>query len=127
MSAQETETRVLYNAECPVCSREIGHYRRRAERDGLPLRFDPLQEGDLAEWGVDADAAARRLHVLQAGRVVSGMDAFRVLWRGMPHLRWLAAATSAPGLRGATDWAYDRVLAPLLYRAHRRRLARERR
>ena len=126
MSAEEAQTRVLYNAACPICAREIDLYRRRAERRGLPVRFDALQDGALARYGVDADAAARRLHVLQDGSVLSGMDAFRALWSQMPGLAWLARATGMPGLRGAADWSYERVLAPLLYRAHRRREARRR-
>ncbi|MDB2407250.1 DUF393 domain-containing protein [Jannaschia sp.] len=124
-SESEGETRVLYNADCPVCSREIDHYRMRAARDGLPLRFDALQGADLSAWGVDADAAARRLHVLHEGRVISGMDGFRVLWRAMPHMRWLARATAAPGLRQGTDWLYDRAMAPVLYRMHLRRARRK--
>ncbi|TFL19121.1 thiol-disulfide oxidoreductase DCC family protein [Jannaschia formosa] len=118
------ETRVLYNAECPICSREIDHYRGRAQRNGLPIRFDALQGPGLADWGVDADAAARRLHVRHQGRVVSGMEAFRLLWRQMPQIAWLARVTGAPGLRQGSDWLYDRVAAPLLYRMHRRRVAR---
>jgi hypothetical protein len=52
------------------------------------------------------------------------MPAFRALWRRMPHLAWLARASDLPGLRGLVDWSYDRVAAPMLYRAHLRREAR---
>lgn len=126
MSATQSkpETRVLYNAECPVCTFEIDHYRKRAARDALPVRFDDLNGPDLVDWGLDADSAARRLHVLKDGQILSGMPAFRALWREMPHVAWLARATSLPGVRQATDWAYDAVFAPLLYRMHRRRMTK---
>lgn len=127
MSAPETqpETRVLYNADCPVCSFEIDHYRKRADKDGLPIRFDDLNGAALTDWGIDADAAARRLHVLHRGQVLSGMSAFRALWQEMPRMRWLARLVGVPGVRHATEWVYDRVLAPLLYRSHLRRVARQ--
>ncbi|MGB3408366.1 MAG: DUF393 domain-containing protein [Jannaschia sp.] len=126
MSAPEhtQQTRVLYNADCPVCSFEIDHYRARTARDGLPLRFDDLNGPELATWGIDADQAARRLHVLHHGEVLSGMPAFRVLWDQMPHMRWAARVAAFPGLRQGLEWLYDRVGAPLLYRSHLRRVSR---
>ncbi|WP_371154886.1 thiol-disulfide oxidoreductase DCC family protein [Jannaschia sp. 2305UL9-9] len=126
MSASQgkAQTRVLYNAECPVCAFEINHYRKRTARDGLPVRFDDLHGRALSDWGLDADTAARRLHVLKDGQVISGMPAFRALWREMPHVAWLSRATSVPGVRQAFDWSYDAIFAPLLYRMHRRRLAK---
>ena len=116
------EVRVLYNHTCPVCRFEIDGYRRRAVRDGLPVRFDKL---DLAaDWGLTPDEAARRLHVWQDGRVLSGMDAFRALWSAMPRWRWLARITDWPVVRPLANGIYDRNAAPLLYRAHVRRVAR---
>ena len=119
-------TRVLYNDACPVCRAEIRHYARHAEREGLPIAFDDLGSDALAGWGVDADAAARRLHVLHDGRVSSGIPAFLVLWSRMPRYRWLARLVGAPVIRPLAVLVYDRVLAPALYRRHLRRIARGR-
>lgn len=118
------ETRVLYNDECPVCSFEIGHYRGYADKTGLPLRFDALTGPDLARWGVTSDAAARRLHVLKNGEVRTGIDAFVALWVEMPRYRWLARIVDLPVIRPVAALVYDRILAPLLYRAHVRRQRR---
>ncbi|MDM7932781.1 thiol-disulfide oxidoreductase DCC family protein [Tabrizicola sp.] len=116
------ETRVLYNETCPVCRFEIDAYRRRALADGLPIRFDTLDSA--AEWGLTNDQAARQLHVWQDGRVLSGLAAFRALWLAMPRWRWLASLTGLPILRPLSEWVYARILAPLLYRAHLRRMHR---
>jgi len=113
------DTRVLYNQTCPICRAEITAYQRRALKDGLPIRFDTLDQA--ADWGLSADDAARRLHVWHDGQIPSGMPAFSALWAQMPHLAWLARLTGLPGLRGLTERVYDHILAPLLYRAHRRR------
>jgi predicted DCC family thiol-disulfide oxidoreductase YuxK len=116
------ETRVLYNDTCPVRSFEIDAYRRRAMRDGLPLRFDTLDQA--AHWGITPDQAARRLHVLHNGQVLSGIPAFRALWAEIPQLHWLHHLTGRPFIGAAAVTLYDRLLAPLLYRMHLRRQAR---
>lgn len=118
------ETRILYNDNCPVCAFEINHYRSYAAKSGLPLRFDGLNGPERAKFGVSADDAARRLHVLKDGEVHSGVDAFRILWSEMPRYRWLAKAVSLPGVRPAAHTMYEYVLAPILYRWHLRRTAR---
>lgn len=118
------DTRILYNGECPVCRFEIGHYAAHAGRHGLPLRFDDLNAADLGLWGVSADEAARRLHVMHEGRLLSGLDAFRALWSAMPRYRWLARVAGLPVVRPALSFVYDRLAAPLLYRAHLRRQRR---
>jgi len=121
-----TETHVLYNARCPVCRAEIDHYRAYAEARDLPVAFHDLNTRDLADWGIDADAAARRLHVRQGGRIVSGVDAFVALWRALPRYRWLARIVALPGLRHAAHFVYERVLAPRLYARHVARMHRSR-
>jgi predicted DCC family thiol-disulfide oxidoreductase YuxK len=115
------DTTVIYNGACPVCSREIGVYRARAEG---PVTFVDLNETDLGRFGLTPDAAARRLHVVEDGRLLAGVDAFRALWRATPGFRWLATVAGWPGVRQAAGAVYDRVLAPALYRRHVRRMRR---
>ena len=116
---------VIYNGDCPVCAREIGVYRSRVGPDGR-LRFVDLNDTDLAALGLDRDAAARRLHVVEDGRLLSGVDAFLALWRATPGFGWLARIVGLPGLRHGAGVAYERLLAPALYAMHRRREARRR-
>ena len=116
------ETRILYNDTCPLCRFEIDHYRDRAQVTGAPLSFDPLDRA--ADWGLTEDQAARALHVRQGETVLSGLEAFRAIWAGLPGWRWLARVTGWPVVRPALSLIYDRIAAPLLYRAHLRRRAR---
>lgn len=122
--AKNPDLRVLYNADCPVCRAEIDHYAAHAAARDLPIRFDDLNGPDITLWGVTPDAAARQLHVLHEGRVVAGLPAFRLLWAAMPRYRWLARVTSWPGVRQVVGVIYDRIAAPMLYRAHLHRVAR---
>lgn len=118
----DEDTRILYNDTCPLCRFEIDHYRIAATRDGAPLRFDRLE--DAARWGLTEDEAARRLHVLHQGRLLSGLEAFRTIWAGLPRWRWLSRLTGLPVIRPVLTVLYDRIAAPLLYRAHLRRQRR---
>jgi len=119
------DTKVLYNAECPVCRFEIHHYRVYAQASGLPLKFEDLNDTELSTWGLDQDKAARRLYVLDAGEMTSGIDAFLVLWRKMPRYRWLARLVGLPGIRQVASLAYDWILAPVIYRWHLRRIRKK--
>jgi len=113
--------RILYNGDCPICSREIDHYRQLAERHGADIAFDDLTGVDPGRWHLDAEAARRRLHAVHDGRLVHGLPAFRALWQRLPGWRWLARLTGMPVVRPLAGWTYDRVLAPLLYWNLRRR------
>lgn len=117
-------TEIIYNGSCPICSREIVAYERYATKRDLPLDFTPLDQADLAALGLTENEAARRLHVVQDGKLVSGVEAFALLWEVMPRFRWLARLVRLPLVRPLAGAVYDRLLAPLLYWLHRRRNAR---
>lgn len=121
----KTDIEVLYNAECPVCRREIEHYAKISERKSLPVAFTDLNDAaGLRNWQLSADDAARRLHVRKDGRLYDGIPAFVALWQEFPQYRWLAWAVSLPGVFRLAVWTYDLILAPLLYRWHSRRVRR---
>lgn len=114
-----SNTQVLYNDTCPVCRFEIDSYRRLAEQRNLPIRFDRMAAAQ--DWGLSPDQAARRLHVSQNGQLLSGIPAFVALWSAMPRWRFVARLAALPGIHAAACFVYDRILAPMLYRAHLRR------
>lgn len=118
---------VIYNDACPICSREVDLYRREAEARGLDIAFAGLTRSDLAAYGLDPESAARRFHVLGAdGRLVSGADAFFLLWRRLPRWAWLARLLDRRGLRPIARAVYDYAAAPALHAFHRRRMRRSR-
>lgn len=117
----EPNTSVLYNADCPVCSFEIGYYAMYAGDESLPIRFDDLNSDARDRWGIDADTAARRLYVMHDGELTSGISAFLVLWAQMPRYRWLARVVGLPGIRHVATFTYDLFLGPIIYRWHLRR------
>jgi len=112
------ETKVLYNAECPVCNFEIKHYERYSEKRDLPIRFDDLNTDVRESWGIDEDTAARRLYVEKDGQLYSGIPAFIELWKEMPHYKWAAWLAALPLVKQVTIFGYNWVLAPAIYRWH---------
>lgn len=122
---KEPATSVLYNADCPVCRFEIRHYEQYANDKALPIRFDDLNTDAGSRWGLSSDKAARRLYVLHDGKLSSGVPAFLVLWSQMPRYKWLGRFVGLPVIKQIASMTYDRILAPALYHAHRRRLHRQ--
>jgi predicted DCC family thiol-disulfide oxidoreductase YuxK len=115
-------TKILHNDTCPICSREVAAYARQAERAGVVLEIDGLDAAP--NWGLDRYTAAQTFRVEQDGHVHEGLDAFRLLWAGLPGWRWLARLTGLPGIHWLADRGYRHVAAPALYALHRRRQRR---
>lgn len=118
--SQKTAT-VIYNDTCPICSREVDSYRRYTAAQGIDVDYVGLSGDRLAEFGLSEREAARRLHLLEDGSLLRGVDAFAALWEKMPRLAWLARVVRLPGVHGLAVVVYEYVLAPLLFRWHLRR------
>lgn len=105
------QIRVLYDGECPLCTREIRFLQRRDRGRGLVLFEDIAAPSfDPAVYGLDAQQVMARIHgVLPDGRVVEGLEVFRRVYAGV-GLGWLVAPTRWPGLQPLADLVY-RVFA----------------
>lgn len=119
------ETRALYNGDCPICNSEICAYSDYSEKSGLPIAFDDLNRTDLKKWNVTEDEAARLMHVIHAGKLYVGADAFLVLWEQMPRYRPLARIGRLPGIYHLASWGYTHIVARAIYARHKRRQARK--
>jgi predicted DCC family thiol-disulfide oxidoreductase YuxK len=97
---------VYYDGACPLCSREIGTYRRLRGSDQVCWVDVSGEAGPLGP-GLTREAALARFHVrTDDGTLVSGGAAFVRLWGSLPALRWLAAIASRPPLSWALEPAY---------------------
>lgn len=102
-----TELKTFFDGGCPLCSREIAHYRK-LDRAGRIRWVDITRETDLLEAaGLDLPGAMRRLHVQESdGRLLSGVEAFVAIWRRLPRWRWLARLVTGLRLTRPLEWAY---------------------
>ncbi|MDX1540112.1 MAG: DUF393 domain-containing protein, partial [Geminicoccaceae bacterium] len=90
---------IFYNGSCPVCRREIDHYRRAAQRAGVAFDWrDVSSDPDaLRAAGLDPEIARRRLHATdERGHLLAGIPAFQRIWERLPGFRWLARLTRRP-------------------------------
>jgi predicted DCC family thiol-disulfide oxidoreductase YuxK len=102
-------TTVFYDGACPMCRREIAHYRRLRGADRLcwiDIAGDPAP---LADHGLDRAAAMARFHVLDRhGQWQTGAWGFAELWAQLPAYRWLAGTLRGLRLLPLLDLLYGR-------------------
>ena len=99
----------FYDGGCPMCSREIAHYRKIDRADRIRWVDITRESEALSAAGLDLPSAMRRLHVQDTdGRMLSGVEGFVAIWRRLP--RWHLLARLVTGLRlvGPLEWAYQR-------------------
>jgi predicted DCC family thiol-disulfide oxidoreductase YuxK len=111
---------IYYDGLCPLCSREIAHYR--AHVAGSPVAFVDIAAGDFDpnEHGVDLARARQVLHVKVGGQMRTGVDAVISMWEAIPRYRRLAGLARLPGIYLILDVGY-RIFArvrPHLQRAN---------
>jgi predicted DCC family thiol-disulfide oxidoreductase YuxK len=99
--------KVLYDAECPLCAREIAFLRRRDRRAAIAFEDIAAPGFDATRYGLDQTGVMSRIHgVLPDGTVIEGVEVFRRLYTAI-GLGWLVAPTRWPLLRGLFDRAYQ--------------------
>ena len=80
---------VWFDADCPLCVREIALMRRLDKRRAID--FVDIQSGGSCP--LDRETLLARLHARnRAGELVSGAAAFAAMWREIPLLRSLGVA-----------------------------------
>ena len=113
---------VLYNDDCPICSREIKHY---AGLSGDDVTFVKITEQSAADWGLTEEQAAKQIHARSGGNVTVGVDAFVSVWQRLPYYRSLSMIVGWRPIKFVTSIAYRKILAPILYAMHQRRQRRQ--
>ncbi len=113
---------VYYNGACPVCSFEIKRYQELQDGETGIGWCDLAQDSvALASLNISREEALKRLQVIDThGQLQSGVDAFLVIWRQLPQLKWLATIVGSPVIKPIAAHLYDHVLAPLLYHWNKR-------
>lgn len=102
-------TTMYYDGGCPMCRREVAHYRRLDHARRVRWLDISRDASELDSLGIPLGQAMARLHVRDpSGRLVSGAWAFAAVWDELPCYRWLARLVRALHLLPLMDIAYRR-------------------
>jgi predicted DCC family thiol-disulfide oxidoreductase YuxK len=104
---EQWELRVLYDAECPLCRREI-EMLRLLDRGRHRIDFEDISASEFSaeRYGLDQQMVVARIHaVLPGGSVIEGVEVFRRAYTAV-GLNWLVVPTRWPVLRDACEVAY---------------------
>lgn len=106
-AAKDTPLAVLFDGDCPLCSREIAWYRGLDTRHAIAWIDVARCSAESLPPGVDRAEVLARFHaVLPDGRTVSGARAFISVWHGLPRLRWMARLASVPPVPAMLELGY---------------------
>ena len=98
---------VYYDGACPVCSREIAHYRQQLGAQACQWVDAAHCAPDVLGADLPRAQALGRFHVrLADGRLVDGAAGFGTLWQVMPGWRWLGRLVQWGPVRPVAALAY---------------------
>jgi len=91
MNSPTAQLEVFFDGRCPLCSREIAHYRRLDRGEAIRFTDLWLEPGRVADAGISHGQAMAELHARQGdGPLLRGVPVFFAIWRRLPRWRWLA-------------------------------------
>lgn len=98
---------VLFDGSCPLCSREIAHYRRLRGADRVEWLDISADNTAMPIDGIERDTAMARFHVRDAdGNWHTGAFGFAELWRHLPGYRIVGGVLRSLRLLPLLDRAY---------------------
>ncbi|WP_249977685.1 thiol-disulfide oxidoreductase DCC family protein [Vreelandella olivaria] len=101
---------VFYDAVCPGCRKDRRRFERWAGHRAQGIKWCDVSEHQqlLRQKGVAPEAALRSLHIEKAdGRMIEGIDAYRLLMARIPVLLPVAWIIGLPGIKSGLRWYYD--------------------
>lgn len=98
---------VLYDGKCPLCYKEIVHYKK-IDRDDLLICIDITHKDfDHKKYNLDLDEINLKLHAIdESGRVFTGVDTFIEIWQRVPKFNLFIKVANNPVLRPIFDLFY---------------------
>lgn len=106
-SIQSSAVTVLFDGGCPLCAKEIRHYRSLPGSETIDWVDITRVPGLEEHYGVSYQQAMERFHVRDGdGRWQTGAYGFVTLWKSFAGFRWAAILLERLRLVGFTDRVY---------------------
>lgn len=90
---------LYYDGLCPLCSREINHYRKKTGDDPSVQYVDITDPAfDAQAHGLDPKRIHQVMHVKVGEEIRTGVDAFIAIWEHIRGFGWMARVAKLPGM-----------------------------
>ncbi|WP_432698404.1 thiol-disulfide oxidoreductase DCC family protein [Marinobacterium sp. YM272] len=109
MPESDNKITVYYDGACPRCRRDRENYERLDPNADDEVEWFDITGRDerLKALGIDPRKALTELHIRTAdGRILSELDAYRVLMARIPRYRWLGWFIGLPVVRPLARYLY---------------------
>ena len=106
--------KVLFNDSCPICSKEIAHYKS-IDNNINWIDINDL-ETSMRLSGKSHRELIRRLHVIKDNEIYSGVRAFIIMWRNIPRYRWIGNIVALPVIYHIGVILYEIIALFLFYK-----------
>ena len=112
--------KVYYNESCSICRAEINLYKKQniREIEWVDITNNIIAEKDTSKTN---KALLRRLHVEENGQIFEGAKAFLLLWKKIPHYKYLYIFFKLPIIFEIFSFFYE-IIAFFLYQKNKRQI-----
>ena len=113
--------KVYFNNSCNICRAEINLYKKQNIKD---IEWIDITDNKSAELETlkDDKALLRRLHIKDGGKVISGAEAFLLVWKKIPKYKFLYTFFKIPIIFTLFSYFYE-IIAFFLYLKNKKQLS----
>ena len=113
--------KVYFNNSCNICRAEINLYKKQNIKD---IEWIDITDNKSAELETlkDDKALLRRLHIKDGEKVISGAEAFLLVWRKIPKYKFLYTFFKIPIIFTLFSYFYE-IIAFFLYLKNKKQLS----
>ena len=114
--------KVYFNNSCNICRTEINLYKKQNIKD---IEWVDITDNKSAEIETQKDdkALLRRLHIKDGEEVISGAEAFLLVWKKIPKYKFLYTFFKTPIIFTLFSLFYE-IIAFFLYLKNRKQLSK---
>ena len=114
--------KVYFNNSCNICRAEINLYKKQNIKD---IEWIDITDNKSAELETQKNdkTLLRRLHIKDGEKVISGAEAFLLVWKKIPKYRFLYIFFKMPIIFSFFSYFYE-IIAFFLYLKNKKQLSK---
>ena len=114
--------KVYFNNSCSICRAEINLYKKQNIKD---IEWVDITDNKSAEIETQKDdkALLRRLHIKDGEKIISGAEAFLLVWKKIPKYKFLYTFFKMPIIFNLFSYFYE-IIAFFLYLKNKKQLSK---